>query len=167
MTRAVLAPAHLDETTVPTAPATQRASFYELTNTGKIRPAPPIDLSDRLPAGGLLSTARDLARFGAALVDGSLVEPRTARAMFTSQRTLEGTRTGYGIGFEVHPSPYGLFVGHTGAIDGGTAALLIHPKSRTVLALTTNLGYATAETPPPPRPGTPDPPTLLLPFIEH
>jgi hypothetical protein len=42
---------------------------------------------------------------------------------------------------------------------------LIHVKTGTVLALTTNLGYATAASPPPPKKGTPDPPTLLLPFI--
>jgi hypothetical protein len=58
-----------------------------------------------------------------------------------------------------------VFVGQTGAVDGGTAALLIHPQTRTVLALATNLGYATADSPPPPRPGTPDPPRILLPFI--
>ena len=38
-------------------------------------------------------------------------------------------------------------------------------ETRTVLALTTNLGYATAVSPPPPKPGTPDPLKLVLPFI--
>jgi hypothetical protein len=42
---------------------------------------------------------------------------------------------------------------------------LIHVKTGTALALTSNLGYATAASPPPPKKGTPDPPTLLLPFI--
>ena len=167
MRQAVLGPAALRETTLATAPQTRRATFYELTSTGKIRPAPPIDLTDRLPAGGFLSTARDLARFGSALVEGKLVEPQSAATMFSSQKTLDGTATGYGIGFEVHSSRFGLFVGHTGAVDGGTAALLIHPRSRTVLALATNLGYATAESPPPPRKGTPDPPAVLLPFIRR
>jgi len=118
-----------------------------------------------LPAGGFLSTANDLARFGAALTGGDLVEPATADMMFTSERTTAGEETGYGLGFEVHASPFGLFVGHTGAVAGGTAALLIHVKTGTVLALTTNLGYATAVSPPPPKPGTPDPPQLMLPFI--
>ena len=130
-----------------------------------MRVAPPIDLSDRLPAGGFLSTADDLARFGAALTDGTLVGNETAATMFRSQRTTAGDETGYGLGFEVHPSPFGRFVGHTGAVAGGTAALLIHVETGTVLALTTNLGYATAVSPPAPKKGTPDPPTLLLPFI--
>ena len=162
---AVLAPAHMRETTLATAPRAARATFYELKDSGGVRVAPPIDLSDRLPAGGLLSPAEDLARFGIALTDGTLVGKETAAMMFRSQRTTAGEETGYGLGFEVHPSPFGLFVGHTGAVAGGTAALAIHVKTGTVLALTTNVGYATAASPPPPKKGTPDPPTLLLPFL--
>jgi serine beta-lactamase-like protein LACTB, mitochondrial len=162
---AVLAPAHMRETTLATAPRAARATFYELKDSGGVRVAPPIDLSDRLPAGGFLSTAEDLARFGIALTDGTLVGKETAAMMFRSQRTTAGEETGYGLGFEVHPSPFGLFVGHTGAVAGGTAALAIHVKTGTVLALTTNVGYPIAASPPPPRRGTPDPPTLLLPFL--
>ena len=160
----VLARAGMPHTTLGTAPANERATFYEITDTGGARVAPPIDLSDRLPAGGALSTAQDLARFGIALTGGKLVGDATVKRMFTSQRTTDGRATGYGLGFEVHPSPFGKFVDHTGAVDGGTAALLIHPGSGAVLALTTNLGYATAAAPPPPKAGTPDPPALLLPF---
>src|SRR5262245_3325591 len=163
--RAVLAPAHLAHTTFASAPANAAATFYELTTDGRAQVAPRIDLSDRLPAGGLLSTAVDLARFGALLLDGTIVSLAAARTMFVAQRTRNGTGTGYGIGFELHPSPLGLFVSHTGAVDGGTAALLVHPETQAVLALATNLGYATADAPPPPRRGTPDPPRILLPFI--
>jgi CubicO group peptidase (beta-lactamase class C family) len=165
MREAVLGPAHMRETTLATAPRAARTTFYELDDSGGVRVAPPIDLSDRLPAAGFLSTPDDLARFGIALTDGTLVGKATAAMMFRSQRTAAGEETGYGLGFEVHPSPFGLFVGHTGAVDGGTAGLLIHVKTGTVLALTTNLGYATAVSPPPPKRGTPDPPRLLLPFI--
>jgi CubicO group peptidase (beta-lactamase class C family) len=132
---------------------------------GRVRIAPSIDLSDRLPAGGLLSTAVDLARFGSSLLDGTIVTQGAAQTMFATQKTRDGTPTGYGIGFEVHPSPLGLFVGQIGAVDGGTAVLLVHPATQTVFALATNLGYVTADSPPPPRPGTPDPPAILLPFI--
>jgi serine beta-lactamase-like protein LACTB len=165
MREQLLAPAHMAETTLASAPANVRASFYEVTSNGGVRRAPPIDLSDRLPAGGFLSTADDLAHFGAAFTDGTLVDPATEKMMFSSQRTTRGELTDYGLGFEVHPSPFGLFVRHIGAVDGGTAALLIHPQSRAVLALTTNIGYASATSAPPPKKDTPDPTALLLPFI--
>jgi CubicO group peptidase (beta-lactamase class C family) len=162
---AVLEPARLGRTTLRTAPAHASATFYESTTDGRARVAPPIDLSDRLPAGGFLSTAGDLARFGSSLLDGTVVTRAAARAMFTAQKTRNGSATGYGIGFEVHPSPFGLLVGQIGAVDGGSAFLLIHPATRTVLALATNLGYVTADSTPPPGPGTPDPPQILLPFV--
>ena len=167
MRKSVRARAGMRETTLATAPRATRATFYELKDGGGVRVAPPIDLSDRLPAGGFLSTSSDVARFGAALTGAKLVSAKSANMMFTSQRTTAGEETGYGLGFEVHPSPFGLFVGLTGAVDGGTAALLIHVKTGTVLSLTTNLGYATAVSPPPPKKGTPDPTELLLPFIRN
>jgi serine beta-lactamase-like protein LACTB len=165
MQRSVLRPAGLAGTTLVRGP--RQAQFYELTNRGSVRRAPPIDLSDRLPGGGFVSTARDLARFGSLLAAGGVVRRSSVRLMFTSQRTTSGVTTGYGLGFEVHPSPAGVLVGHTGAVDGGTAGLVVHPASATALALATNVGYATAEAPPPPRPGTPDPPRLLLPFLRR
>src|SRR5262245_35840824 len=163
--RAVLAPARLARTTLGGAPAGAGSTFYESTTDSRVRIAPPIDLSDRLPAGGFLSTAVDLARFGSSLLDGTIVTRAAARTMLTAQKTRDGSETGYGIGLEVHASPFGQFAGEAGAVGGGTAVLLIHPATRTVLALATNLGYATAESPRPPRPGTPDPPRILLPFV--
>jgi CubicO group peptidase (beta-lactamase class C family) len=162
---AVLTPAHLEHTLPGTMGVNGASTFYELTDTGGVRLAPPIDLSDRVPGGGYLSTARDLAVFGSLLAEGRLVPRRLTRTLFTSQRTAAGELTGYGIGFEVRPSADGLFVGHTGAVDGGTSALLIHVRSGTTLALATNVGFATAAAPPPPPESTPDPPDLLLPFV--
>jgi serine beta-lactamase-like protein LACTB, mitochondrial len=162
---AILAPAGLDRTVPGTTRNAAASAFYELTDTGSTRPAPPIDLSDRLPGGGFLSTARDLAVFGSRLADGRVVPRTMTRTIFTSQRTIQGERTGYGLGVEIHPSPHGLFVGHTGAVDGGTSALVIHVPSGTALAIATNVGFATAASPPPPPESTPDPPELLIPFV--
>jgi serine beta-lactamase-like protein LACTB len=77
MRESVLVPAHMRETTLATAPRAERTTFYELKDSGGVRVAPPIDLSDRLPAGGFLSTADDLARFGVALTDGTPSPSRT------------------------------------------------------------------------------------------
>ena len=138
MREVVLAPAHMRETTPATAPRAARATFYELedsvvcasrrrsTSAIACRPA----ASCRRPTTWPASAGADR---------GTLVGKETAAMMFRSQRTIGGEETGYGLGFEVQPSRFGPFVGHTGAVAGGTAARLIM-KTGTVLALTTNLG---------------------------
>jgi serine beta-lactamase-like protein LACTB len=140
-----------------------RARMYEVTNDSGARAAPRHDVSIRWPSGGFVSTAEDVARFGSLFVAD--FEPATVREFLTSQRTADGRPTGYGLGWEVHPSPLGDFAGHTGNAVGGTAALLVHPATGVSLGLATNLGYVTASRPPPPRRGTPEPPTLVAPFI--
>jgi hypothetical protein len=58
-------------------------------------------------------------------------------------------------------------VGHTGNVVGGTAFLLLHPRTRVAVALTTNIGFVTAATPPSLGRGVPDPPQLAVPFIRR
>jgi serine beta-lactamase-like protein LACTB len=142
-----------------------QARLYEVTDTGDAVVAPRHDLSIRWPSGGFVSTSEDVARFGSRFVGGSFVSPSTVREFLTSQRTRAGRPTGYGLGWEVRPSPLGVFAGHTGNAVGGTAALLVHPQSRVAFALTTNLGYVTAADPPSPRADTPEPPVVAMPFI--
>jgi serine beta-lactamase-like protein LACTB len=161
----LLRPLGLSRTTVGRTRA-PTARFYEVTNARTARPAPPIDLSDRYPAGGFLSTAEDLVRFGEGITGSTFLGTAARSLLFTSQRTTNGHVTGYGFGFEVGRSPFGRIAGHIGNVVGGTAFLFIHPRTRVVVALTSNIGYVTASTPPSLR-GTPDPPQLALPFIRH
>ena len=77
-----------------------------------------------------------------------------------------GEATGYAFGLEIHDSPYGVVAGHTGNVVGGTSFLLIHPRTRIVVALTTNIGFVTAADPPD-LIGVPDPPQLARPFIRR
>ena len=86
--------------------------------------------------------------------------------LFTSQRTRAGKPTGYGFGFEVRDSPVGPFAGHTGNVVGGTTFILIHPRTRVVVAWVTNVGVVTAPKAPD-LSGTPEPPQLPMPFIRR
>ncbi len=122
--------------------------------------------SDRYPSGGLLSTAEELARLGSRLGDPDFLTPATQAAFFRERRPTTGRPTGYGLGFETGRSPLGRFVGHTGNVVGGTAFLLAHPDSGVAIAMTTNMGWVTVATPPEVSPSVPDPPELLIPFIE-
>jgi serine beta-lactamase-like protein LACTB, mitochondrial len=140
--------------------------FYEVTSSRRAVPAPRIDLSDRYPSGGFLSTAEDLVRFGIGVTRAGFLDDRSRALLFTSQRTRAGRPTGYGFGFEVGESLVGPGVGHTGNVVGGTAFILIHPRSRVVVALATNIGFVTAPRTPD-LSGTPEPPQLAMPFIRR
>lgn len=163
--RTLLGPLGLRQTSVGGL-ARGGTRFYEVTDDRRAVSAPPIDLSDRYPSGGFLSSAEDLVRLGVGVTDRGFLNAASEKLLFTSQRTTGGAVTGYGFGFEVHPSPFGVLSGHTGNVVGGTSFLLIHPKTRVVVALTTNIGFVTASHPPD-LAGTPDPPQLAVPFIRR
>ena len=162
---ALLRPLGMKRTSVG-RPPTGGTRFYEVTERRRAVAAPYIDLSDRYPSGGFLSTAEDLVRLGIGVTNPAFLADRSRTLLFTSQRTQAGGPTGYGFGFEVGESPVGPVAGHTGNVVGGTAALLIHPRTRVVLALVTNVGFVTAPHPPD-LSGTPGPPQLAMPFIRN
>jgi len=162
---ALLTPLRLRRTTVGRPPA-GGTRFYEVTGARRAEPAPRIDLSDRYPSGGFLSTAEDLVRFAIGITSKSFLDSKSQAMLFSSQRNRGGEQTGYGFGFEVGKSPVGLVAGHIGNVVGGTAFLLIHPRTRVVVVLVTNIGFVIAPSPPN-LSGTPEPPQLAMPFIRR
>jgi serine beta-lactamase-like protein LACTB len=164
---AVLSPLRMTRTRLDDGRADDRARFYEVTSSRTAVPAPPIDLTDRFPSGGFLSTAEDLTRFGTGITDRRFLAPRTQALLFTSQKTAGGEPTGYGFGFEVGETPFGRVVGHIGNVVGGTSFLFVHPRTRVVVAMTTNIGFVTVARPPSLGRDVPDPPQLAMPFIRR
>lgn len=100
---AILGPAGMAATGVDDAlaPMPHRARGYVRRRSGEIIDSIPADTSNKIPAGGLVSTATDMARFGAALLSGRLVKPETLALMTAPQRTRDGRGTAYGLGFRV------------------------------------------------------------------
>lgn len=102
-----------------------------------------MDSSYKIPGGGLVSTAEDLARFAVAAQNGVLIKPETFAEMSKNQRTRDGKETGYGYGWFVGGS--GGFstdpdaVWHGGVQPGFTSHLWILPKKRFALVILTNL----------------------------
>jgi len=114
----------------------QRAQFYEIEASGRFLVPPLVDLSFVWPAGGYLSTAEDLVRFGLAMSRPGFLKPESLKLLFAPQKTSAGTPTNYGIGWFVN----GPIVSHGGDSIGGLAVLLLHPPSRTVVAFASNGG---------------------------
>ncbi len=102
-----------------------------------------MDSSYKIPGGGLVSTAEDLARFAIAAQTGVLIKSETFAEMSKSQKTRDGRETGYGYGWYVGES--GGFstnpeaVWHGGVQPGFTSNLWILPKKRFAVVILTNL----------------------------
>ena len=117
-----------------------RPRYYEKDSTGRLLNAPFVDNSYKWAGGGFLSTAEDIVQFGDGLLEGKLLEPETLEMLWRSQKTSDGTETGYGIGFSVGVDEAGRrWVGHGGGSVGGTTQFLIYPEERLVLAIISNL----------------------------
>lgn len=122
----VFAPAKMNETSFAAGPET--TTFYDGANV-----APAVDLSDRLPAGAALSTARDLARFLIATTRLPM------DVLTTSQKTNDGKATGVGIGWRIATDESGrTFLHHGGASLGGRAFVLVYPNERVGVAFVSN-----------------------------
>ena len=116
--------------------------FFKLTGTlARNTKAQLIDVSDRLPAGGLLSTVDDMALFAIALQYGKLVTDSTRDLMWTKQKTSDGKPLDfYGLGWLVG-EPDSLRpkrVWNDGGQPGTRTFLYLRPTQGIIIALATN-----------------------------
>lgn len=113
------------------------ATFYWEKRRGKTVVADPkIDNSCKCGGGGLLTSTEDVARFGIAVLEGTLVNEESTELLATSQQTSSGERTRYSLGWSV--SEDGTQLGHSGGSAGGRSYLLIDRAHGIVVALMTN-----------------------------
>ena len=117
-----------------------RAHGYQKGPGGTLQNSGLADTSYKIPGGGLCATAPDLARFAVAIWNGTLLKPSTRREMFTSQKTRDGKRTGYGLGWAVVTGRQGRKeVFHRGDQQRVTSLLYTQPDRELAVALFANL----------------------------
>jgi serine beta-lactamase-like protein LACTB, mitochondrial len=68
---------------------------------GEVTNAHFYDISNRYPSGGFDASAEDLMEFVIAVGMGKVLNPKTMNAMWTAQRTSDGTMTVFGLGWGV------------------------------------------------------------------
>jgi CubicO group peptidase (beta-lactamase class C family) len=151
MRQEVFAPLGMTATTFDagSAPAPDRATFYEAAWNENRRPATPVDYSCLSGAGAILSTPSDLVRFGLAMAGHTLLTSATIRTLQSPQQLASGEETTYGLGWMLDTVPLAgkptELVYHSGrSLVGGTASLLTFPDRRLVVAVTSNLAYGDA-----------------------
>ena len=114
-----------------------RARGYQKID-GAVKNAGLMDSSYKIPGGGYVSTAEDLVRFAAALLDGRLVRAASLKQMWTAT-PVSGSNP-YGLGFGLPEG--GKFVMHTGGQSGTSTELLIIPQTHFAVAVLANLEHA-------------------------
>jgi CubicO group peptidase (beta-lactamase class C family) len=101
-----------------------------------------MDSSYKIPGGGLVSTAEDLARFAIAVQSGVLIKSETFEQMSKNQKTRDGRETGYGYGWYVgrrEGREADGSVWHGGVQQGFTSDLWILPSKKFAVVVLTNL----------------------------
>jgi len=117
-----------------------RTEFYTLDDNQQVINAPFVDNSYKWAGGGYLGTARDLLKFGNALLGDEYLEPETVDLLWEAQTTNDGEKTDYGMGWLSGTDNQGRYwVGHSGGSVGGTTQFVILPKKEVVVAILSNL----------------------------
>ena len=102
---------------------------------GTLREEPRHDAGAMAPAGQLWSTATDLVRWAAFLVDPDpdVLDPATVREMCAPAviSDLDSWTAGHGLGVQLWRRGERVYTGHTGSMPGYLAVLVVHRPSRT------------------------------------
>ena len=117
-----------------------RTGFYDADSGRGFVVAPSVDNSARWAAGGFLTSAEDLVRFGSALLEPGFLRAATLDLLFTPQHTSAGEPTPCGIAWFITTDSLGhRWVFHGGSAVGGTAVFGLDRDSKLVIAILSNL----------------------------
>jgi CubicO group peptidase (beta-lactamase class C family) len=121
-----------------------RAAGYRKSANGELINSPLSDTSNRVPGGGLVADAEDVARFAIALQSGTLLKRETREQMLVRQRTRDGRITGYALGWTVGADRGRREAYHIGGQPRVSAVLYMLPDTGQAVSLLANLeGVAT------------------------
>ncbi len=116
-----------------------RTRFYSSDKAGEVVNADPLDSSYKIPGGGWISTAGDLAEFEIAMLDDKLVKRATRDLMWTAQRQTDGSADHYGLGFGILKMGDLAAVGHSGSQQGTSTDILMVPEKRDGIVVLINM----------------------------
>ncbi|HMB89346.1 MAG TPA: serine hydrolase domain-containing protein [Rhodothermales bacterium] len=126
----------------PAAIISNRAAGYLMTGEGTLENARQVDMSSKLPAGGFITTAPDLGRFAAAVMNHTLLSRATLEQMLTPYRLANGEVVDNGLGWGLFPDE--TWYGEQEAFHGGitpqvSGMLYLLPGRQFAVAIMMNL----------------------------
>jgi len=122
-----------------------RTRFYQKKESGAVVNADFLDSSYKIPGGGWLSSAEDMARFEVAILNDKLVRRTTRDLMWTPLKPTDGSNNNYALGWGSGIEEGINDVGHTGSQQGTSTSFLIAPAQRAGVVVLINMEGAPAD----------------------
>ena len=121
-----------------------RTRFYSKAKSGEIQNSEFLDSSYKIPGGGWLSSADDMASFEVAILADKLVKRSTRDAMWTPQHgatpeVADEGHSGYGLGWGMGNSAGVPDVGHGGGQQGTSTFIMLAPEQKAGVVVLINL----------------------------
>lgn len=116
-----------------------RTRFYQKTDSSTVENADFLDSSYKIPGGGWISSAEDMAKFEVALLNNKLIKRSTRDLMWTPLKPSDGSEDKYGLGWGVGKESGLRVVGHSGGQQGTSTDFQIVPEQRTGVVVLTNM----------------------------
>jgi serine beta-lactamase-like protein LACTB, mitochondrial len=116
-----------------------RTRFYHKTESGTVENADFLDSSYKIPGGGWLSSAEDMARFETAMLSDKLLKPETRSLMWTPLKPSDGQPNGYALGWGTLTEDGVRYVGHDGGQQGTSTNFFIAPEKRAGVVVLANM----------------------------
>ena len=122
----------------PEAIIRHRASGYWVNKAGELINRNPTETSSTLGAGGILSSAYDLAKWDEALYGDHLLSAESKAAMWTPAILPDGKSTGYAFGWNVRPYKGLKSQSHGGQVAGFVANFSRFPEQEAAIIVFLN-----------------------------
>src|SRR5262249_53806392 len=95
-------------------------------------------------AGGIYSTAGDLARWDLGLISGKVLKPDSYRLMTAPRELTSGKTQDYGCGLQVNRQGGDTILAHTGAVCGFHAYNPMVPRTKSAVIVLSNAEHVDA-----------------------
>ena len=116
-----------------------RTRFYDLDSAGRLENANFLDSSYKIPGGGYISSAEDMARFEVAILHDKLLQRATRDLMWTPLKPSDGSPDDYGLGWGTGKEAGVPDVGHNGGQPGTSTSMMIAPQQQAGVVVLMNL----------------------------
>jgi serine beta-lactamase-like protein LACTB len=117
----------------------RRTRYYSKSKSDAVVNADLLDPSYKIPGGGIISSADDMARFEIAIMNDALIKRSTRDIMWTPQKPTDGKPDVYALGWGTGNLDGVSIIGHNGSQQGASTVIILAPEKRAAVVVLINM----------------------------